>query len=256
MQRFVVFSNHGLKNVMKYSNTLIKNCLFLTVCCLLVQTGFAQSTELKVNAYSGLFFFKGDGSSSSNVIVHNPQLVPNYSLNAYGRRPGFSYSVELQTQKVTKNKDVFGVSISYEKLTSNLKTKILEESGTSNSIPKLTDGGKITLTNSFATISPFVGHRIATRKSTTDLSAGFDLALCLKSHEVGKVSSNNEIYTDFVDNIAKPAIDIRPRLQINTCYNRLGYSLGYSLGLTNYQTQQTNKAFTNYLRFGISYKLK
>lgn len=89
-----------------------------------------------------------------------------------------------------------------------------------------------------------------------DLLVGFDLAFCLKSKELGNASTNNKVYATIENDKTKPSIDFRPRIQIRTQINKFGFLVGYSLGLTNYQTQNNLKAYTSFLRLGLNYQLK
>ena len=62
--------------------------LFLLIFILLVSTQFlyGQKTEIYLNAYSGLFSFRGDGSSSTSWINFNPYTSPaKFTSNPYGK---------------------------------------------------------------------------------------------------------------------------------------------------------------------------
>ena len=75
--------------------------VFLLVFLLLASSQFSygQKTEINLNAYSGLFSFRGDGSSSTSWINFNPYTSPDkFTLNPYGKKSKFSYSLELQVQ--------------------------------------------------------------------------------------------------------------------------------------------------------------
>jgi hypothetical protein len=234
----------------------INKQIFIVIMLLvLTQFSFGQKTEINFNAYSGLFSFRGDGSSSTSWINFNPYTSPyKYTSNPYGKKSEFSYALELQGQRVTKNKNIYGLGISFETLTSKVNIDTVTQNGFF--YWQYSASGKTTLKNTFITLNPFVGHRYSYRKITFDLLAGFDLAFCLKSKEVGNATTNNKDYVT-VENIkTKPLIDFRPRIQINTQINKFGLLAGYSFGLTNYQSQNNLKAFTSFLRLGLSYRLK
>ena len=218
------------------------------------QFTYGQKTEINFNAYSGLFSFRGDGGSLNSSINFNPYTTPEkYTSNPYGKKSEFSYAFELQGQRITKNKNIYGLGISFEALTSKVNIDTVTENGII--YLQYPANGKTTLKNTFVTFNPFVGHRYSYGKINFDLLAGFDLAFCLKSKELGNASINNKAYATVENDKAKPSIDFRPRIQIRTQINKFGFLAGYSLGLTNYQTQNNLKAHTSFLRLGLSYQL-
>jgi hypothetical protein len=123
--------------------------------------------------------------------------------------------------------------------------------------------GKSELKNTFITTSPFVGKRFLKRSFALDLTAGLDLAFCLSSHEKGKaviIVNNIEYGESTVSNdVQKPGLDIRPRLQAKLGYEKFGFLIGYSLGLTNYhliEDHTSDKAYSGFLRLGLSYRIR
>ena len=238
------------------AQTKINNLFFIAIIHLIsTQFSYGQKTEINFNAYSGLFSFRGDGSSSTSWINFNPYTSPDkYTSNPYGKKSEFSYALELQGQRVTKNKNIYGLGISFETLTSKVNIDTVAQNGFL--YWQYSASGKTTLKNTFVTLNPFVGHRYSYRKITFDLLAGFDLAFCLKSKEVGNATTNNKDYVTVINNKTKPSIDFRPRIQVKAQINKFGFLAGYSLGLTNYQTHNNLKAYTSFLRLGLSYQLK
>lgn len=236
-------------------NKLKKIFFIVVILFASVQFSYAQKTEINLNAYSGLFSFHGNGSTSNTRFNFNPYTTPDkYTSNVYGRKSNFSYAFEIQGQHVTKRKNIIGSAISFEALTSKVNIDTVTENGFIYS--KHPGSGKTTLRNTFITLNPFVGHRYLYRKVTFDLLAGIDFAFCLKSKEAGKASINGKDYTKAENDKTKPSIDLRPRVQIKTEINKFGFLAGYSLGLTNYQTENNLKASTRFLRLGLSYQLK
>jgi hypothetical protein len=228
----------------------LRKTLALIALCLIGSFLFGQRTEIRVNAFSGIFSFFGSGSTSASTGYLNP-----YGL--YGRRPGFSYSFELQVQQVTKQKHLFGLGISLEKLRSKAKTTLYATDIITGQIPMPPETGATTLTNTFITLNPFIGQRFLSKVITMDALLGLDLAYSLKSFVVIKMftSGRNDSYS-FAHNEITPSVDVRPRVQINANYKNFGLLVGYSLGLTNYQTKLDSKAYAKFFRIGISYKLK
>lgn len=233
-----------------------KNKLIFTVFTLLLSAfSYGQKTEINFNIYSGLFSFRGDGSSSTSWINFNPYTSPSkYTSNPYGRKNEFSYAFELQGQRVTKAKNIYGVGISFEKLTSEVHIDTVTQNGFIYF--QYSADGKTFLKNTFVTLNPYVGHRYFYRKIMFDFLAGLDLAFCLNSKETGSATARNESYVSVENDRTKPSVDFRPRIQIKTQINKFGFLAGYSLGLTNYQTEENPKAYSSFLRIGLSYQLK
>jgi hypothetical protein len=232
-----------------------KHILFAMI--LLVSTGisFGQQTEVHFNAYSGLFSFHGNGSVSHSWINVDPYTSPDkYTSNPYGRQYAFSYALELQEQRVTKNKIIYGLGFSFENLTNKVNIDTVTQNGFF--YEQYSANGMTRLKNTFVTLHPFVGHRYTYHKIYFDLLAGFDIAFCLQSKETGMATTQNKGSFIVENNIPKPFIDFRPGIQVKAYINKLGFLAGYSLGLTNYQTKYMLKAYTGFLRFGFCYQLK
>lgn len=234
---------------------LIKIIFIVVILFASIQFSYAQKNEINFNAYRGLFSFYGNGSASNTWINYNPYTSPDwYTSNVYGRKSKFSYAFEIQGQHVTKRKNIIGSGLGFEALTSKVTIDTLTENGFL--YWKYPASGKTTLRNTFITLNPFVGHRYSYHKATFDVLAGCDLAFCLKSKEAGKASTNNKDFVMAENDKTKPFIDFRPRVQIKMKINKVGFLAGYSFGLTNYQAENNLKAWTRFLRLGLSYQLK
>lgn len=219
-----------------------------------VPFSYAQKTEINLNAYSGLFSFHGNGSALNSGISYPFTSTTIYTIDPFGRRSGFSYTFEFQVQRLSKRNHIYGLGISFEQLTSkvNINKIITSQDPAYFEYPA---NGKTKLINTFTTLNPFAGHRYSYRKVTFDLSAGCDLAFCLKSKEAGKASTDKD-FVKAENDKAKPSIDFRPRVQIKMEISKISFLAGYSLGLTNYQSENNLKAYTRFLRLGLSYQLK
>lgn len=219
------------------------------------QFSYGQKNELNINAYSGIFSFRGTGATTNSNIISIPYTTPGeYTSNPYGKKGKFSYALEIQGQRVTKNNNIYGLGISFETLSSKVSIDTVTLVGLLYSHSPV--NGKTTLKNTFITFNPFIGHRYLYNKINFDLMAGIDLAFCLKSKESGKASTNSNDYTSVENDKTKPSIDFRPRIQVKAQIGKYGLAIGYSLGLTNYQTQTATKAKTTFLRLGINYQIK
>ncbi|HEY5462022.1 MAG TPA: hypothetical protein VIJ95_02085 [Hanamia sp.] len=239
---------------------MIQNKLFYTTIILLstVQFSYGQKTEINFNVYSGLFSFRGEGAASKSFIYYDEFWGPvtKYTDDPYGKGNGFSYALEFQGQRLSKRKNIYGLGISFEELTSKVNIDRILISGDPADL-QYPANGETKLKNTFITLNPFVGHRYAYHKITIDLLAGFDLAFCLKSKEDGSATTtSNQGHFTVENDKTKPSIDLRPRIQIKTQINKFGFLAGYSLGLTNYAAQYNSKAYTSFLRLGLSYQLK
>jgi len=246
---------------------MIKNKLFYITILLLisVQFSYGQKTEINFNVYSGLFSFRGEGATSKSFIYYNDWWGPvtKYTDDPYGKGNGFSYSLEFQGQRLTKRKNIYGLGISFEDLTSKVNIDSIFESSDLALLLKYPATGETKLKNTFITLNPFVGHRYAYHKIAIDLLAGFDLAFCMKSKEDGSVTASSIGHFNVDNERPKPSIDLRPRIQIKMQINKFGFLVGYSLGLSGYSTPtqyeystQYSKAYTSFLRLGLSYQLK
>jgi len=217
------------------------------------QVSYGQKTEINLDVYSGSFSFTGKGATPNSFLVSSPFGSPTTS-NPYGTKSGFSYAFEVQAQRITKRKNIYGIGISLEELTSkvNITGMVLSGVDVSNA---LTAKGKTELKNTFLTFNPFVGHRYSYNKVTFDLLTGLDLAFCLESNENGNATATGLDLTA-KSNRPKPSIDFRPRIQVKAEINKFGFIAGYSSGLTNYQNGNNPKAYSSFLRLGFSYLLK
>jgi hypothetical protein len=233
---------------------MAKNTLFVVVIFMAaVNLTYAQKNEINFNAYSGLFSFRGNGSATNSAIGWGQFSIPMIStVNPYGNKNDFSYAFELQIQKLTKGKNLYGIGLGFETLKSQVHIDTFVQSGFA--FIKSPANGKTILKNTFITVNPYVGHRFSFRKTSFDMLAGIDIAYCLKSTEFGYLSLTTKDH--FQNELAKPTIDLRPRFQLKAQISKLGFLAGYSLGLTNFKANNNLKANTCFLRLGLSYQIK
>ena len=211
---------------------------------------FAQKTELMANGYGGLFSFYGNGSVSSATGEINAEAF-------YGRHPGFAYSFELQVQRVTRQKHLYGLGLSIDKVKSRTNTTPYTINIGPSNPPPPPPATKTILSNSFLTMNPYIGHQFTIKRITLDVDAGLDLAYYLKGYVIIKTpSTKGKDFYSFPRNEVTPSMDIRSRVQINARYKRFGLLAGYSLGLTDYKKEAGSKAYASFVRMGISFRLK
>lgn len=225
---------------------------------------FAQKREININVSSGLFSFHGNGSTATSHINNTPYTSPHtFTSNPYGKKSGFSYAIELQGKQVTKNKIIYGVGLAFENLQAKTDIDTITEDGYVYNVYRAT--GETKLTTTYLSLSPFIGKRLIFNNVELDVSAGMNISAVLKSREQGSAISLDKSYQlEAKNNKQKPAIDLRPEAAINLQRNRFGLLTGYSIGLVNYHDRSqlicggngsNKKAFSSFLRFGISYRL-
>jgi hypothetical protein len=218
---------------------------------------FCQKTEFNVTAYSGLFAFRGNEAASHTWYFSGLPSVPDhFTADPYGNQNDFSYSFEVQAQRVSFKRNIYGLGISYETLAS--KVHIDTAAGGDIIYFQHWATGKTTLENSFITLNPFIGHRYHYHQIAFDILAGMDISGCVKNQTTTKISTNNKDYSTIEDNnpIPKPSIDFRLRIQVKAQYKKVGFIIGYSYGLTNYNKQNAPKAYSNFLRVGLNYQIR
>src|SRR5689334_10831402 len=131
---------------MKFS-TLTKPLIAVTVLCLLTTISLAQKTEIKLNAYGGLFSFRGNGSTNGDNNFSGSYVL-------FGRKPGFSYSFEMQAQKITKQQHIAGLGVAFERVKSTSKVTLFPTDIFGSGPPPPPMYGQTTLTNSFINVNP------------------------------------------------------------------------------------------------------
>ncbi len=217
--------------------------LLLIACCLNGYFLQAQHTSVNINAYTGLFSFRGNGASSFSSNYTIPYQI-------YGKAPGFSYASEVQIKRITKHKHLFGLGIGKEKVKTKTEiifypTDVIEGFNPGSAVP-----GKTILTNSFVTVNPFIGHQFSVASILIDAVAGLDWAYCTKSYiDIKAVSLG------FANEKMKGSVDWRSRVQINASYRHLVLLVGYSRGITKFDAGFNKHVSTNFLRMGVGFRI-
>jgi hypothetical protein len=81
--------------------------------------------------------------------------------------------LELQAQRITRQKHLYGIGLGFERLTSRARV----DSASYTFVGKVSERGKVTLENDFISFNPYIGHRFIANSITFDLQVGADLAL-------------------------------------------------------------------------------
>ena len=251
-----IFNGHEINKHMKsliYPNTFMLTGYFTiaSIC------SFGQKTEINLNAYSGIFSYIGNGSTSSSKIISGIFVKP-FTANTYGKNGAFSFSLETQVIKNTKTHFLYGIGLAYESLISRVRIDSVVFNGEVIRLiePTFDANGKTKLTNTYLNLNPFVGKRFIRGMLSFDVLTGIDLGLCLTSHEDGSATDTSKRVVVTNNDEPRPAIDFRPRIQLKAQYKKVGILFGYSFGLTNYQTTGNSKVYTNFLRMGLSYAIR
>lgn len=221
---------------------------------LLFAKSSGQTDEFSIRPTSGLFSFGGSSAVSSSFINISDVLgIPTYINNPYGRNSGFSYGLALQEQRISKSDFIFGIQASYESLSS--KVNIDHAYGELN---WTLAGGEGRLTYQFLNFQPFFGKRIKILNGiTTDMTMGIDMGICMNSKENGSVSTNQGDKFTFSFQPSKQNTDLRPRLELTDYYKKIGLTIGYSYGLTNYASRMDGanmKVYSRMIRLGLVYR--
>lgn len=219
----------------------------------------AQKIEISLQPQTGLFSFRGSGAFKTGTYFMADVLQPSSAQRSIpGYFAGFSYSLETAVQRVGKKKWIQGLAISYESLKSKYDIK-----GLANFWGPFTEiSGESRSTNKYVTLHPYFGKRMQSNKLSLDITLGIDFAIGLDAREEGEFSATTGETYRFDHYRSTPPTDVRPRMQFIGRYKKLGILLAYSLGISNYNYGATYSgpigapAFSQYLRTGISYKLK
>lgn len=222
----------------------MRSILFFTLFSFFAFKVSGQTNEVSAQINSGLFSFGGPSAESSTKVYFGGLGKSLVFFNPYGRKSGFSYGFAVQSQRITKSSILFGLQTGYESLSSRVAFV------NTNGYGKLTYG--------FLNFHPFFGKRIVlVRGINSDLTLGTDLGICLNSKESAiftnpeQVISGNSTYSSMKD------LDIRPRFEFTNYFKRMGLSIGYSFGLTNYtsgSSGSSQQVFSRMIRIGVTYR--
>lgn len=219
----------------------------------------AQKIEVSLQPQTGLYSFRGPGAFETGTYFIADVLQPSTAPRSIpGYFSGFSFSLESAVQRVGKKKWIQGLGISYESLQSKYDIK-----GLANVWGPFTEvSGESRSTNKYVTLHPYYGRRLQSNKLRLDISLGIDFAIGLEAMEKGEFKGNTGETYRFNYYRNTPPTDIRLRIQFIGRYKKIGILLAYSHGISDYNYGATYSgplgapAFSQYLRTGISYKLK
>lgn len=218
---------------------------------------FGQKTEFSIHATSGLFSFHGASSGSTTFYLLRDRLnLPGYTNNPYGNKSGFSYGFSLNVQRVTKANFIYGIESGYESLKSRIKIQSILADDSNLAV---SSDSKTELSNHFLNFHPFVGKRLNLIKNIqSDLILGIDIGIFLKTQEQPNISTSEKTYFSNYERSKPENNDYRLRLDMVNYYKRIGITIGYSYGITNYLSGRVGGdpiAFSKMIRLGLVYKI-
>jgi len=230
--------------------------LILAILLLSGQFSFGQKRQISFQANSGLFSFGGKSATSTSFMnISDVGSIPNYTNSPYGQNSSFSYGVGIQFQQLTIRNFIYGLQLSYESLSSKLTID--------NAYGEITWGvedGETILTSNFINLFPSIGQRVKIFNGIdSDILFGFDFGIGLSSKEKYNLTTNQGHKISGTNERELPNIDFRPRIEFINYYKNFGLSIGYSYGLTNYQSGfegVDREAKARYLRFGLNYRMR
>lgn len=233
----------------------LRLALIFIACVLIGNKSIAQKHQFSVHLNSGFFSFGGASASATSFLnVSDVSSIPSYTNNPYGTKSGFSYGAGIQYQRISREEIIYGIQLGYESLSSRIDLDHAAGEFMWN-----VDDGKTILANTFVNVFPSLGKRInAGGNIDIDVLLGCDFGFGLASVEQYSVTNDQglEMSGDYDRDI--PTVDFRPRVEMINYFGNFGVSIGYSLGLTNYQAGldgADREARSRYLRLGLSYRL-
>ena len=219
----------------------------------------AQTTEIRAEVNSGNFKFTGNTAERTTFVsVTEGWSFSNTVNNPYGTKSELGAGIAVDIRKVTASKFLFGADLGYE----IWRSKILISQvwyATDATAPEWLDAeGKTNITYHNINLQPFVGYRIPVMNILMDVTVGSDFAFIVDSKEKTAFNYQNQT-VEFKNDRKTISTDIRPRIQLDFLYQKLGLSLGYSFGTINYLKDSDGanlEAKSRIIRFGVSYQLK
>lgn len=221
---------------------------------------FYSQTEISVEANSGLFSFTGNSADSNSFINENTGWgFSSVTNNPYGKSADLAIGISVNAKRIFKNKMFVGTSLGYENLKSEININEVFLNSDFGAPEQLSASGKTNLIYNTINLFPYFGYRIPAKSINFDVSAGADLGFILSAKEKGSAKASNGITYETSFDRKNISTDFRPRIQVNTTYQKFGFYLGYSFGTVNYLKDYIGGNFdakSKMLRFGITYQLK
>ncbi|QJX45691.1 hypothetical protein HMJ29_01555 [Hymenobacter taeanensis] len=234
----------------------MKYILLITSFILVAQSAYAQKTEYSAHLTSGGLAYRGV-SAVATTSIDLSGVAAGYGPrtgNVYGKRLGLSYGAGAQVQRITRKNSLLGVQAGYEVLRSRVNITHVDL----HKIDEYSAQGRANLATHFVNIHPYYGHRFRVKGVELDVTAGPEVGLMRKSREHSQaIYDNGSRVTTDVEQGVRPKADVRARVNVTAYYQRVGLSVGYAHGVTNYRKGYlggTNDLFTQVFRAGLAYR--
>jgi hypothetical protein len=230
----------------------MKNTLLTIFGLLLLTQTYGQRLEVFALAYSGLFHYTGDYATGIVPFYGGgpPYGVDNWATNELGSKLAFSYGAGVQVQYVAKSGFITGLQAAYEILRSdeNLVNPDAESGPTI---------GHFFLETRYINLNPYLGYRITRNHVKIDLMPGIEIGLDARQLGYGSAFFGGHTY-QINTGYGGTENDIRARFGITTWYKKIGFTVSYSHGLTNYSPgnyPSPGNTYSEVFRFGVCYRI-
>lgn len=232
----------------------MKNATLVACGILLAHVSYGQKTEYSAHFTSGGAAFRGASAQSESFINVSSIDASSYTNNPYGKRPGFSYGLAGQAQRVTGKHNLWGAQAGYEVLQSRVKIiGVFERSDAGTPAT-----GHTTLASQFINVHPFFGHRFALPAVDLDVTAGPEIGFLQDSREKTAAKTTGREFAYHRNRNLPITTDLRARVNVAAYYHQFGLTAGYSYGFSNYRQNyvggSTNELYTQVFRLGAAYR--
>jgi len=243
---------------------MMKHLILIFITLLLLTNVFGQKTEFRASLNSGLFSYTGLSATGTTSIYCDKYTKSGFTENPHGVKSGLCYGFSFNFKRLSKMDHYWGLDLGYEILRSSVSiNKVYEYIATSSNSFNVTNTysatGQTFLNNSYINLDPFVGHRYKFKQINFDLTAGVDMEYCLKSSEKGNATSTDGTKYTTTKNYGSVPIEIKPRINLQIGYKKIGLYCGYSIGIArSYHKDFLGyyKVPSNFIRFGATYLIK
>jgi hypothetical protein len=119
--------------------------------------------------------------------------------------------------------------------------------------------GQTIFENKFVTLYAGVGRRFRVNNLDFDLMTGPEIGFNTASKETGEAETITGVTFTTDRDRSKSGRDFRLRTSLAVYYSKLGFTAGYSYGLTNYSGNligANRERYSRYIRFGLIYRIR
>ncbi|QHS56152.1 PorT family protein [Mucilaginibacter sp. 14171R-50] len=235
----------------------MKKLLFSVLFYFITTQLFAQATEFSFGVNGGLMHFSGSTATSTSAINEG---VVNYTNNPYGSKNGLGYGIYIQGQYITVSKFILGLQLG----TDNLNSKVTITEINRSAVPfPIKATGSSAVNAHYLNANPYAGMRFVLSNIKLDITAGLEFAYVADAYDEGEAKNSYGTKYKTNNDIKNINMDTRLKLGVAAHYDRLGITLSYAHGLSNYLNgslgtmaggtgNTTFSAHTEVIRLGIN----